>query len=181
MAFQGGTTCSSQYARLPLKQYAFIALAVSFRGGRSGKRLGSRHRRVDAMPPGTGEDHDARWPASHGGAPVRPAPDVAVRRSLRATAQHRSCLIRGERVRPGGQSGRARPSRSHRALAATGLSASQEKEKAGACIRAGLTRHIPGMGSTSMISTPSPGKIEKCGCFSNSFAAASCDSALMIV
>lgn len=39
----------------------------------------------------------------------------------------------------------------------------------------------PGIGSTGMISTDSPGKIVKCGCFSNSLAAASCDSARTIV
>src|SRR5947207_9206083 len=36
---------------------------------------------------------------------------------------------------------------------------------------------VPGIGRTGMISTDSPGKIVKCGCFSNSLAAASCDSA----
>src|ERR1700733_10484593 len=35
----------------------------------------------------------------------------------------------------------------------------------------------PGIGSTGMISTDSPGKIAKCGCFSKSLEAASCDSA----
>src|SRR5215467_10091791 len=35
----------------------------------------------------------------------------------------------------------------------------------------------PGIGRTGMTSTDSPGKIVKCGCFSNSLAAASCDSA----
>ena len=38
-------------------------------------------------------------------------------------------------------------------------------------------RYAPGMGRTGMISTDSPGKIAKCGWFSNSFAAASCESA----
>ena len=38
-------------------------------------------------------------------------------------------------------------------------------------------RHWPGRGRHSMISTESPGKTVKCGCFSNSFAAASWDSA----
>src|SRR5439155_460375 len=35
----------------------------------------------------------------------------------------------------------------------------------------------PGIGRTGMISTRSPGKIAKCGWFSNSFAAASCEPA----
>jgi hypothetical protein len=34
-------------------------------------------------------------------------------------------------------------------------------------------RQGPGISKTSMISTASPGKIVKCGCFSNSFATAS--------
>lgn len=37
--------------------------------------------------------------------------------------------------------------------------------------------HCPGIGRTSMISTESPGKTVKCGCFSNKRAAASWDSA----
>jgi len=37
------------------------------------------------------------------------------------------------------------------------------------------------MGITGMISTESPGKMEKCGCFSKSLAAASCESARTIV
>ena len=36
-----------------------------------------------------------------------------------------------------------------------------------------LLRHLGGMGRHSMISTESPGKIVKCGWFSNNFAAAS--------
>ena len=39
----------------------------------------------------------------------------------------------------------------------------------------GAAGQAPGIGRTGMISTASPGKIVKCGCFSNSLAAASCD------
>src|SRR4029077_10297819 len=38
-------------------------------------------------------------------------------------------------------------------------------------------RYAPGMARTGMISTDSPGKIAKCGWFSNSSAAAPCESA----
>lgn len=43
--------------------------------------------------------------------------------------------------------------------------------------RASIEIHAPGTGRHSMTSTASPGKMEKWGWFSNSLAAAACDSA----
>src|ERR1700730_5276169 len=47
--------------------------------------------------------------------------------------------------------------------------------------RSAGTAQAPGIGRTGMISMHSPGKFVKCGCFSNSLAAASCEAARTIV
>lgn len=76
--------------------------AGSFRAGRSGKWpfvLRSVHD-IDALPSRSGDGDGARGPSSHGGHAIHAAHDVVVRSSVRATAQHRTSLLCGERTRP---------------------------------------------------------------------------------